>query len=84
MIAHATTDDDAAADRLSLLQALMWFLPRNFDPTPRTPANKAKVKKNIVAPLPPKPVDVNEVIVKGSGRASKLCVRLKGREHGTY
>jgi hypothetical protein len=44
----------------------------------------AEHPSNIVAPLPPKPVDVNEVIVKGSGRASKLCVRLKGREHGTY
>lgn len=54
-MAQAIKEVDPAAARLSLLQALMWLPPMNFDATPRTPANRAKVRKNIVAPFPPKP-----------------------------
>lgn len=54
--AQATIDEDPAAARLSLLQALRWPAPANFDATPITPAIMEKIRKNIVAPFPPKPI----------------------------
>lgn len=53
--AQATSEDDPAAARLSLLQALMWVPPANFDTRPTTAANMANVKNRPVAPFPPKP-----------------------------
>lgn len=53
--AQATSEDDPAEARLSFLQALIWLPPANFDTTPTTPANMENVRKNIVAPFPPKP-----------------------------
>lgn len=55
MTAQAIIDVAPAAAKLSFLHALMWFPPKNFDTIPRTDASNAKIKKNIVAPLPPKP-----------------------------
>lgn len=53
--AQAIIAVDAAAARLSFLQTLIWFPPRNLDTAPVTPANMAKVKKKGVAEFPPKP-----------------------------
>lgn len=53
--AQAMTDVAPADAKLSLLQNLRWFAPINFDTIPRTAANMEKVKKNMVAPFPPKP-----------------------------
>lgn len=56
VIAHATMEEAPAAAKLSFLQNLIWFAPANFDATPTTAANIENVKKNCVAPLPPKPI----------------------------
>lgn len=48
-------DEAPAPAKLSLLQVLRWFPPMNFDTIPNTEASNANVKKNIVAPFPPKP-----------------------------
>lgn len=53
--AQAMADVAPADAKLSLLHALMWFPPRNFDIIPRTAASMENVKKNMVAPFPPKP-----------------------------
>jgi hypothetical protein len=54
-MAQATSEADPAAARLSPLHALMWAPPTNLDTMPTTQANIAKVRKNPVAPFPPKP-----------------------------
>lgn len=54
-MAQAISEEDAAAARLSFLQALMWIAPASFEMIPMTPARRAKMRKNIVAPFPPKP-----------------------------
>lgn len=54
-MAHAMMDEDPAAAKLSLLHALIWLAPANFETTPITPASRANTRKNMVAPLPPKP-----------------------------
>lgn len=56
VMAQATIEDAPAAAKLSFLHALMWLPPANFDITPTTPASMEKVRKNMVAPFPPKPV----------------------------
>jgi len=52
---QATTDEAPADAKLSLLHVLMWLPPKNFDTMPRTAASIEKIKKNMVAPFPPKP-----------------------------
>ena len=63
VMAQATIEDAPAAAKLSFLHALMWLLPANFDTIPTTPASMEKVKKNIVAPFPPKPEKVAHVSI---------------------
>ena len=53
--AQATIDVAPADAKLSLLHVLMWFPPKSLDTMPRTAASMEKVKKNMVAPFPPKP-----------------------------
>lgn len=85
--AHVTTAVDPAAARLSFLQVLRWYPPRNFDTTPITPANKANNKKNIVAPLPPKPVhflspkyQTDWAVPQSSACVVFVCVSERKRE----
>lgn len=49
------SEEAAAAARLSFLQALMWFPPASFETIPTTAASMEKIRKNDVAPFPPKP-----------------------------
>lgn len=53
--AHATIEADPAAARLSFRQNLIWLPPASFEAIPITAAKIEKVRKNGVAPLPPKP-----------------------------
>lgn len=46
------TADEAAAGRLSELQDRKWLAPAIADAAPTTPANRAKIAKNPVAPFP--------------------------------
>lgn len=64
VMAQAMSDKAAAAARLSFLQALIWLPPASFETIPTTAASMANVRKNIVAPFPPKPVQQQQTLIK--------------------
>ena len=49
---HAMNPAEAAAGRLSVLQARTWLSPASAEPAPTTPAITAKMTKNPVAAFP--------------------------------